>query len=233
MSDAIDSRNYAGRDNLEAMEEAERYNRFLASLIEEVYVPGSHVLDFGAGGGTFARPLARRGVDVTCVEPDEILSRRLASAGLTTVPGLERLPAASFNLIYSFNVLEHIEDDRSALRSLASRLKPGGRLLLYVPAFQSLYSSMDRKVGHFRRYRRRPLVTLIEAAGLEVLRAEYVDSLGFAAALAFRMLGNASGDIHPRSVRLYDRFAFPLSRALDRVLRHAIGKNVLVLARKP
>ena len=220
---------YSGRENLEAMKHAERYNRFLEETIKRHW-KGGRGLDFGAGAGTFAIPLARSGFDVTCVEPDEELRRTLEAAGLPAHARLESVPAASVDFVYSLNVLEHIEDDAGMLPVLAERLKPGGELLLYVPAFGLLFSAMDVKVGHFRRYRKTTLRALVEASGLRVERAEYVDSLGFFATLLFKWFGNRSGVVSPGSVRLYDRFAFPLSRLVDVLLHPWLGKNLLVLA---
>jgi hypothetical protein len=65
-----------------------------------------------------------------------------------------------------------------------------------------------------------------------VLRAEYVDSLGFLATLAYRMLGSDTGDIDRNALRTYDRYVFPVSRAADGVLRYVLGKNALVIARR-
>jgi len=220
---------YSGRENLEAMKHAERYNRFLEQLIRRHW-KGGRGIDFGAGAGTFAIPLARSGLDVTCLEPDEELRRTLAEAGLPAHAQLESVPAMSADFIYSLNVLEHIEDDAGMLAMLAERLKPGGKLLLYVPAFAVLFSAMDVKVGHFRRYRKAGLRAQVEKAGLRVERAEYVDSLGFFATLLFKCVGDRSGVVSPGSVRLYDRLVFPLSRLADILLHPWLGKNLLVVA---
>ena len=80
--------------------------------------------------------------------------------------------------------------DLATIRALGERLVLGGTLVVYVPAFKVLFTSMDRKVGHVRRYRRTDLRAKVETAGLTVLRSEYVDSLGFAATLAFRAFAN-------------------------------------------
>jgi hypothetical protein len=92
-----------------------------------------------------------------------------------------------------------------------------------------LFSAMDRYVGHHRRYRRASLEQLVRSADLRVLHSEYVDSVGFAASLVYRLL-HRDGTVSARSVLLYDRFAFPASRVLDRVTGGLVGKNLLVVA---
>ena len=224
---------YTGTDNLEVMAEAVNYNAFLHAQVAALARPGDRVLDFGAGIGTFARELARHGHAVTCLEPDAAQARRLAAEGLPVVGDLAELPDASLDYVYTLNVLEHIDDDAAVLRGIAARLKPGGRLLVYVPAFQVLYSSMDRKVGHVRRYRREGLARVVGEAGLGNVVARYVDSIGFLAAFAYRFVGNDDGSIDRGALRTYDRYVFPLSRVLDRLFGRWFGKNVLLTAEKP
>lgn len=228
-----DSTCYAGTDNLELMVEAENYNHHLLGLLRSRLAGARAVLDFGAGLGLFARALADSGFNMLCLEPDARQAARIAEQGLETCSALDAVPGDSLDAIYSLNVLEHIEDDRAALDALFQRVKPGGRLLLYVPAFQVLYSSMDRKVGHFRRYRRRHLSGLLQAGGFAVIECRYVDSLGFFAALVYKLVGSRRGDIDRRSLRTYDRYVFPLSVRLDRLLGRWLGKNLLAVAERP
>lgn len=224
---------YSGTENLEVMREAINYNAFLLDLVRRHIPASAAVLDFGAGNGTFATPLHREGFDVTCVEPDEAQAAMLRRNGLVVTTGLDHFEPASFDFIYSLNVLEHIEDDVAALRALHAVLRPGGRLLIYVPAFKLLFTSMDRKVGHFRRYRKAELVGQMRAAGYVIEASRYVDSVGFAATLAFRMVGNRSGELNRSQIRWYDRFVLPGSLALDRLFAPFFGKNLLVVARRP
>ncbi|HEY2346202.1 MAG TPA: methyltransferase domain-containing protein [Xanthomonadaceae bacterium] len=215
------------------MAEAVNYNAWLARRVALVARSGDQILDFGAGTGTFASILAQAGHSVACVEDDEELARRLRTDGFEVVASLDRIEAGTIDYVYSLNVLEHIQDDAAALAGIARALAPGGTLLLYVPAFQVLYSSMDRKVGHFRRYRRQGLEALAAAAGFIDVRSRYADSLGFFAALAYRWIGSDSGTLDRRSVVLYDRCVFPVSRMLDRLFGRLFGKNVLLTACKP
>ena len=222
---------YSGASVLEVMKEATNYNNYLASLIDVHIRPHFRVLDFGAGAGTFALPLLRRAVEVVCVEPDAALRACLEGAGATVAVELDDIADESVDFIYTLNVLEHISDDATAIRALATKLKSGGTLLVYVPAFEILYSSFDSKIGHLRRYRRGTLAELITATGLHVINSRYADSMGFLAALLFRALGH-DGSISRGAVKIYDLAVFPISRIADKLLSHCIGKNVVVIAKK-
>ena len=224
---------YGGIENLEALEEAVNYHRFLLEFVCRGIAARQSVVDFGAGTGTLARALVRRGFSVTCVEPDAVLRARLAALGLRALADAGELPNDSSDVIYAINVLEHIRDDWQALRVLRTKLQPTGTLLLYVPAFPLLWSSMDRRVGHVRRYRRADLAHLLRGCGFAIDAMYYADSLGFFATLLYKALGKRDGRISKRSVRLYDRWVFPWSRWSDRAgLRYVFGKNLLAIARR-
>lgn len=225
------ARPYSGTAVLETMEEARNYTAYLTGLVLTAAGGARSVLDVGAGRGTMALALARAGYEVECVEPDDALRRHIAARGR---PAHAALPVGrSYDFIYSLNVLEHIEDDDAHLRTLRGALRPGGRLLLYVPAFMCLYSAFDRMVGHHRRYTRPQLRDRLAAAGFTVDTIRYTDSLGFLAALVYRLIGPDDGTLSRRSLVAYDRLAFPLSRRLDRVVGPYVGKNLLAVARAP
>lgn len=224
---------YTGVENLEVMREAENYNRYLQSLVERHAGDARRVIDFGAGSGTFAIPCAAAGFDVTAVEPDDRLRALVISAGIAAVPDVEALPNDAFQYAYTLNVLEHIDADVEALRALRAKLVPGGRLFVYVPAFPVLFTSMDAKVGHVRRYTRATLRASLDRAGFETRTLRYADSLGFPASLVFKAFDNGRGDVNRGMLRLYDRVAFPVSRALDTLTHRWFGKNLLALAVKP
>ena len=224
---------YSGTDNLEVMKEAVNCNRYLLELIRKHAGDARQIVDFGAGVGTFAVPAAQSRYELTAIEIDEGLRAHLAHLGLRTAANPTELPPGSFDYAYTLNVLEHITDDVTALGQLRAILKPGARLLIYVPAFPVLYSSMDAKVGHVRRYTRHTLVRSVAAAGFTVDRVEYADSLGFFAALAFKLMDRGGGSLNLRLLKLYDRLVFPLSRALDRLAHRWVGKNLVVVASNP
>jgi hypothetical protein len=119
------------------------------------------------------------------------------------------------------------------LRLAARALRPGGALLVFGPALGWMYSELDYKAGHYRRYSLRRLRRLAADAGLEVVSARYFDLLGVAPyALVYRLLRH--DDITGSTLWGYDRVVVPASRWLQRLLRHPpLGKNVILIARKP
>lgn len=224
---------YTGIDNLEVMRLASNYNDYLCKLVNR-HDPGiGPVIDFGAGIGTFSRCVRGDRSRVLCVEPDIALRASLEATGYRTAESVLDIPDESTAYVYSLNVLEHIEDDAAVVRKLALRIRPGGRLLLYLPAFDLLYSSMDRKVGHYRRYTRTRAAALLAETGLTIVMARYEDFLGFFATLAFKWTDQrSSGDIDARALVLYDRWMFPVSCMLSRIFGRWIGKNLLLIAEK-
>jgi SAM-dependent methyltransferase len=224
---------YSGIQNLEVMQEAHNYNGYLLNLVLSEGRGAPLALDFGAGIGTFASELRKYGTRVICVEPDRSLRRRLLLNDFEAHESLEPIPEKSVAYIYSLNVLEHIEDDLEALGELYRRLVPGGTLLIYVPAFEILFSSADKRIGHKRRYTKAVLVRRLEMAGFEVDQARYVDSLGFWVALLFKIIGNKEGRVSPLGLKIFDKWVFPLSITLDHVMSHVAGKNILVVAHRP
>ena len=224
---------YSGADNLEVMHEAKNYNRFLVDLVLAQARAGDCIVDFGAGAGTFALPVSAAGYRVLCIEPDRELAAGLARRGLTVQHDLAAVADASIDYLYSLNVLEHIADDAAVVALWHRKLAAGGRLLIYVPAFELLFSSMDRKVGHHRRYRLGALRKLLRAAGFDIGTGRYVDSLGAVAALVYKLVDNGSGEIDVGMLKAFDRIVFPASRALDRVVGGVAGKNLYLVCTKP
>jgi SAM-dependent methyltransferase len=141
-------------------------------------------------------------------------------------------PIASrrFDAIVAVNVIEHIRDDHALVRRLAALLKPGGKLVVYVPACQFAYGSLDRALGHFRRYSPDSLRALLEGAGLETPRPAYINLIGlFGWALNGRVFRRER--ISHRQVAVFERL-LPLLRLEDRVSL-PIGLGVYVAAQKP
>lgn len=227
---------YTGHDNLEAMTGAVKYNKFLKQLVTKqsgvADLKQKKILDFGAGSGTYADMLKADGYTVDCVEPDGKLQKILKEKGYQVKSYAEDLAPNSYDVIYAFNVMEHVEKDYEVFDQLTKALRKNGVIIIYVPAFQSIYSSMDELVGHFRRYRKGHLWFMANRSGLDVKKLHYVDAPGYLASLVFKLGGNKQGNISQGSVKLYDSVVFPVSRVLEPATRHLFGKNVVLIAQK-
>lgn len=144
--------------------------------------PAGRLLETGPGAGTLLIEFSRRGFECEALESSEqarALANKLISASGLTAP-VHPMPQhgweGRFDYLFSFDVLEHIEDDKAALTCWASWLKPGGTLLLSVPARKKLWTAGDEWAGHFRRYEWVQLTALLEHAGFEI---EVFECYGF------------------------------------------------------
>ena len=211
---------------------ARNYNRWLIDqVIAAKPTPAVKIADLGAGQGTFAEVLRARGLVIDCVEPDPKNQAILRELGFRVHATINEQETDSVDYVYMLNVLEHVPEDEELVRAIFSRLRRGGRLFIFVPAFPLLWSRLDDHIEHQRRYRRGPLTAMLRRAGFDVLRCRYADCLGFFAALLFRHSGKV--EISPRTLWIYDRLLFPVSRFLDPVLGHIFGKNAVAVCQKP
>lgn len=145
------------------------------------------VLEVGCGQGALGVRLAASGLDYLGVEPDPAsyatAAQRLAAVGRGEVRhGTTALlaPGRQFHLVCAFEVLEHLEDDAGALGEWVQLVRPGGWLLLSVPAHARRFAAADAHVGHFRRYDPPALETLLRGAGLtDVTSVLYGMPLGY------------------------------------------------------
>ncbi|MCX5797436.1 MAG: glycosyltransferase [Elusimicrobia bacterium] len=167
----------AGEQTLRNMARAGQYNLFLFDRIEPYL--GREVIEVGAGVGNISRKLLDRDrLVLSDADPGyvELLERTYQDWAYVKVVALDlarpqAVPeelAESFDSVVCFQVLEHIQDDALALGTIRRLLKPGGRVLLMLPAHQSLFGTMDRELGHLRRYDAPDLRGKLTAAGFEI-----------------------------------------------------------------
>jgi SAM-dependent methyltransferase len=224
---------YQGHRILEAMRSAPRYADAVFRQICSVVPPtGSVLLDFGAGDGVFFEKFVVEGYRVDCVEPDIVLQRSLSTLGGQVYPDIFSVPSSSYDFVYSVNVIEHITVLDKTLVEVRRVMRPGASIFVFVPAFNLLWTSLDDEVGHVQRFTRKTLNRALSLAGFESIQFRYFDSLGFPAALTVRFLEKIGlFRYSSKSVGLYDRYVFPVSRAVDRVASGLIGKNLIAVAR--
>lgn len=201
----------------------------LAALIARKVKPpeGARILEIGCGTGHNLEMLGQFG-HVDAIELDDA-AREVASARLGRVvlgarlPELEGVPERSYDMVALLDVLEHVEEDRAALRSIARRLKPGGAILITVPAFQWMWSAHDVVNHHQRRYSKRTLNAAIADAGLKVDFVGYFNSILFPLAAAARLAGRLTGK-EESDDKLPPKPVNALFETLFGLERHAIAR---------
>ena len=195
---------------------------------------GANVVEVGAGLGLITEQLVRRGRTVTALEPDPRLFARIGErAGGATVHNStlgELRSDGTYDTVLYVNVLEHIGDDIAELVTARSRLSPGGNVVIFVPAMPSLYGTMDEVSGHFRRYRRAELTSVLERAGFTVDTMHNFDAAGIVPYwLSYRVMRRTTLD--GAAVGLYDRVIIPVSSLVSRLSgRRGPGKNLIAVA---
>lgn len=224
-------------ETLDNLDDADNY----AAWIFELMAPylGDELLEVGAGHGTFTEILAPKAKRVVASEISGrcvgILRQRFSDDPSVEVlhGGIDAAASQGpFDTAILINVLEHIQDDDGALRELAGLLKPGGRVVLWVPAFSLLYSDFDRRIGHYRRYRRTTLRAQLSHAGYHVQDVRYVNSVGAIAWLVVaRFLRRTPTSGAP--VRIFDRYFVPVLKQLEHRWRPPFGQSIFAVGAWP
>jgi SAM-dependent methyltransferase len=227
-----------GYKTLLRLSRAERYNRWMFQQLAPWL--GQRVLEIGSGIGSFTRYLMGRELVVaTELNPRYV---RILGNTFERHTRVEVLPLdlATFDpaslaerrldTIICLNVLEHVADDRGALRRLHTALAPGGRLLLLVPAHEWLYGAIDRAIDHHRRYERVGLVAKLEEAGFHVEHTQFFNRLG--------VVGWYLNSVMLRRTRVpglqlhLQNLLVPLLRA-EAALPLPFGLSLVAVARRP
>jgi glycosyltransferase involved in cell wall biosynthesis len=236
--EAEDPRN-VGHITLARMGKLEPYNRWLAERFEKFV--GRRVLEIGAGFGNMTRQIVPREL-VVASDLDPVALEYLRGA-FRDGPGVrvasyrfplgaeERRELADLALdtVVCLNVLEHIEDDRSTLADLFAILRPGGRLILIVPAHARLYGSLDEHLHHFRRYEKAELEGKVREAGFTLEECRFLNRPGvFGWYLNGRVLRRR---VLPRGQLSLFKLVLPLLRA-EEANPPSWGLSLLAIARK-
>jgi 2-polyprenyl-3-methyl-5-hydroxy-6-metoxy-1,4-benzoquinol methylase len=204
---------------------------------------GRRVIEIGCGIGNFTRLLLDTSelviaidVEPGCIE--RLRARYPSQANLHSFacdvmdPAFADLQSFHADSCVCLNVLEHIKDDREALRRMAEVIEPGGVVILIVPAFPSLYGPIDELLGHHRRYTRAGIRKLADAAGLSVKTAHYLNAIGFFgwwtnAHILRRQAKSAA------QIEVFDRYIVPLASRIEQWMHPPLGQSLFIVLKKP
>lgn len=250
---ALSEVNKVGVETLRRMVSVDNYNRWIYRLIEPYL--GETVLEVGCGLGNMTAFLAdNRKVVCLDILPAAIthVSQQFARCrnvrpvlgDITRPEAVDTLrssycfdtssPVTFFDTVVCLNVLEHILEDAVALRNMQAVLASNGTVVLFVPAGRYMYGTLDRALGHYRRYDRSQLEALVANSGFQVLKLRYVNLLGVpgwwvnSRVLRRRLLSRSQ-------LRLFNWLApagIVVEEALHRLVDLPFGQSLLCVARK-
>lgn len=227
---------YSGTE-LEAMAQARNYCHWILGYFAPYL--GRRIVEIGAGSGTFSQLLLDRPETARLVLFEAaanlfpVLRRRFSDPRVELQfgafdPLVLTEPPDSIVLV---NVLEHVNDDALLLSQIHRSLRTDSSLLLFVPAGQWNYGSLDKAFEHHRRYNKTDLKRKLEDAGFRLGWQRYVNFMGIASwFLAGRVLRQTT--IKASQVRWYDRWIIPWSFRLEEVCEPPIGQSLLAVALK-
>jgi 2-polyprenyl-3-methyl-5-hydroxy-6-metoxy-1,4-benzoquinol methylase len=237
--EAITTADYTVRDQ-QRMKKATRYFEWQFRLAEAQL--GRRVLEIGCGLGNFTRHLLNRelvlGVDVE----EECIAQRssdfadypnLVSMCLDVQdPAFLRLREYAPDSVACLNVLEHVKDHVLALTHMHAVLSPGGKAVLIVPAFESLYGPIDERLGHFRRYSKQSMARAAAEAGFRIKTLRYMNAVGFFGwwvnAHLLKKTEQSEGQI-----ALFDSMVVPVMSKLEGWMEPPVGQSILAVLEKP
>ncbi|HET6214773.1 MAG TPA: class I SAM-dependent methyltransferase [Micromonosporaceae bacterium] len=199
---------------------------------------GDDPIEIGSGLGDYALAWSETVPRFTATEadPERLVKLKDRLAGRRNIEVREMLLPATedggHTAAVSYNVLEHIEDHVGALRSMARLVRPGGAVVLIVPAFQFALGPADVATGHVRRYTKKTMAAAMTEAGLTIERMHYANALGligyYLATCVFRLMPKEGP-----MVKVYDTLVLPVTKAVERLVKPPFGQSVFVVARTP
>lgn len=232
-----------GFDTLSTFAGATNFNRWLFESIES-YCKGT-ILEIGSGIGNISELLLQGGLPIALsdLRPEycEILKNRFNNWGnligifqidlsLSNFEDVHHELLGRFDTVVALNVIEHIQDDILAVRNCRKLLKRDGRLIVLVPAFQSLYNNLDAELGHFVRYKKVSLLRLLDDAEMKTIELKYFNS---PAILGWWLNGSIlkRKQMSTSQIKVYDTVV-PFLRIIDKLISKKIGISLIVVSEK-
>ena len=220
---------------LEALESAHRYNAWIADLTLPYL--GDDPVEIGSGIGVSAALWLDSGlpkITVSDLDPECVrrLQERFGGDPRVRIAELDlgTVPEGTYSAVVALNVIEHIASDRNALRNAARLVRPGGRVVVFVPAFPFAAGQFDRQIGHHRRYTIDTISRAFAAAKIELTSARYVNAPGLLAwFVGVRVLRLVPGD--GPILHAWDRLVIPFTRKLEGRWGPPFGQSVLAIGR--
>ncbi len=231
---------HEGLKTLKAMAASDNFNRWMYDTIKPY--TGGRILEIGSGIGNISQFFLQNSADITLSDLRDnylsVLHERFGTdIQIMTLdlvhPDFEHEYEAqlnSFDTLFALNVVEHIENDTQAIKNARKLLKPGAKMIILVPAYQSLYNQFDKQLLHFRRYTLNTLRPLFRDNKLKVIQSTYFNFVGI---LGWFVSGQLMGKktIPEGQMSIYNKLV-PLIKLVDKLLMGKIGLSVIMVGEK-
>lgn len=223
-----------GKQTLESMSQAVWYNEWTL----QKFLPHlkGDILEIGCGIGNFTNSLTKYGnvwavdIEKEYIEKTKKNTKGKVKVGFGDIEKGEYFFDKKFDVVICINVLEHIKDDKRALKNLYNLLKKEGKLILLVPAHDFLYGGIDKAIGHYRRYQKDRLSLMMVNLGFKIISARALNFLG---ALGWwfssKLLGKSI--VEEGKVKVFNVIA-PIILPLENIVEPPFGTSVLIIAQK-
>ncbi|KKQ60134.1 hypothetical protein A3B42_02365 [Candidatus Daviesbacteria bacterium RIFCSPLOWO2_01_FULL_38_10] len=221
-----------GTQTLESMSQAVWYNQWTVKKFES-FLTGD-ILEVGCGIGNFTNFLKKYG-NVWSIDINENYLKQFMDTDIKIGLGdIEKgeyfFKNKKFDTIVCLNVLEHIKDDKRALQNMLLLLKTGGHLILLVPAYDFLFGEIDKSIGHFRRYDKNKLKSLLKDMGFKIIKSRVINFLGGVGWFLSSKLFSES-KINESKIKVFN-FIAPFFLSLENLIEPPLGTSILIIARK-
>jgi SAM-dependent methyltransferase len=231
-----------GFEVLQVINKASRFNQWLFKTIEPFC--NGRILEIGSGIGNISEFFVRQNYDVTFSDIDleyvillkkqfvnDKNVREILNIDLQLPDFLKQYRSLKekYDTVVVLNVLEHLPDESLAIKNCRYLLKPGGTLVVLVPAYMLLYSPLDKQLGHFRRYRLHKLRKTLVENGMNPQKGFYFNSVGIIAWLYAKIF--SLGTVPMKEMSVFDRLV-PIVKLTDRVLGRKVGLSVICISEK-
>lgn len=232
-----------GLATLDAIAEAHRFNRWMYETIKP-WCKGD-ILEVGSGIGNISNCFLEDGFTISLSDLRQNYLDHLHESfhqhpGLKATHHLDLVHPdfnqayasllGSFDTVFALNVVEHIQDDVLAMSNIKALLKPGGNVVILVPAYQSLYNRFDKELEHYRRYTKSSLSEVFQKAGFKILHKQHFNAMGIPGwYVSGKLQGNKT---IPKGQMKFYNIMVPVFRIVDSILFCSVGLSVVMIGRK-
>lgn len=233
-----------GHKTLDVIGNADKFNQWMYSAIKPFCI--GNILEIGSGIGNISKYFLSDGATIylSDINPEycDVLKKKFLA--LPNLSGISKIDLGNnnfdqdyshlfntFETVFALNVLEHIQDDQTALRNVAKFLKKGGRLIILVPAYPLLYCRFDKELGHYRRYTRHTLRNVLFASGFSIKGILNFNSVGIAGWFIFGKLSGRK-QIEQTEMGIFNSLV-PFFKFIDFITFRKIGLSLIIVATKP